>query len=57
MTGRRWKQAFAEKTAVVGTVTEVIKGGVSVDIGVAPVHARQSRATSFPRASSASTSC
>jgi small subunit ribosomal protein S1 len=26
--------AFAEKTAVVGTVTEVIKGGVSVDIGV-----------------------
>ncbi|MFZ1086060.1 MAG: S1 RNA-binding domain-containing protein [Terracidiphilus sp.] len=26
--------AFAEKTAVVGTVTEVIKGGLSVDIGV-----------------------
>ena len=26
--------AFAEKTAVVGTVTEVIKGGVSVDVGV-----------------------
>lgn len=26
--------AFAEKTAVVGTVTELIKGGVSVDIGV-----------------------
>ena len=26
--------AFAEKTAVVGTVTEVIKGGVRVDIGV-----------------------
>ena len=26
--------AFADKTAVVGTVTEVIKGGLSVDIGV-----------------------
>ena len=26
--------AFAEKTAVVGTVTEVIKGGLRVDIGV-----------------------
>jgi small subunit ribosomal protein S1 len=26
--------AFAEKLAVVGTVTEVIKGGVSVDVGV-----------------------
>jgi small subunit ribosomal protein S1 len=26
--------AFAEKTAVVGTVTEVIKGGLSVDVGV-----------------------
>ena len=26
--------AFAEKVAVVGTVTEVIKGGLSVDIGV-----------------------
>jgi len=26
--------AFAEKTAVVGTVTEVVKGGVSVDVGV-----------------------
>jgi small subunit ribosomal protein S1 len=26
--------AFAEKTAVVGTVTEVVKGGVRVDIGV-----------------------
>jgi len=26
--------AFADKTAVVGTVTELIKGGVSVDIGV-----------------------
>jgi hypothetical protein len=26
--------AFAEKLAVVGTVTEVIKGGLSVDIGV-----------------------
>jgi small subunit ribosomal protein S1 len=26
--------AFAEKTAVVGTVTEIIKGGLSVDIGV-----------------------
>src|ERR1019366_6774824 len=26
--------AFAEKMAVVGTVTEVIKGGLSVDIGV-----------------------
>jgi small subunit ribosomal protein S1 len=26
--------AFAEQTAVVGTVTEVIKGGLSVDIGV-----------------------
>jgi small subunit ribosomal protein S1 len=28
------EEAFAEKTAVVGTVTEVIKGGLSVDIGV-----------------------
>ena len=26
--------AFAEKTAVVGTVTEVVKGGVRVDVGV-----------------------
>jgi small subunit ribosomal protein S1 len=26
--------AFADKTAVVGTVTEVIKGGLSVDVGV-----------------------
>jgi small subunit ribosomal protein S1 len=26
--------AFAEKLAVVGTVTEIIKGGVSVDVGV-----------------------
>lgn len=26
--------AFAEKTAVVGTVTEVVKGGASVDVGV-----------------------
>jgi small subunit ribosomal protein S1 len=26
--------AFAEKTAIVGTVTEVIKGGLSVDVGV-----------------------
>jgi small subunit ribosomal protein S1 len=28
------EEAFAEKTAVVGTVTEVIKGGLSVDVGV-----------------------
>jgi small subunit ribosomal protein S1 len=28
------EQAFAEKTAVSGTVTEVVKGGLSVDIGV-----------------------
>jgi len=28
------ERAFAEKLAVVGTVTEVIKGGVSVDVGV-----------------------
>src|ERR1039458_2674811 len=28
--------AFAEKLAIVGTVTEVIKGGLSVDIGVRP---------------------
>jgi small subunit ribosomal protein S1 len=26
--------AFAEKTAIVGTVTEVVKGGVRVDVGV-----------------------
>jgi small subunit ribosomal protein S1 len=28
------ERAFAEKTAVAGTVTEVVKGGLSVDIGV-----------------------
>jgi small subunit ribosomal protein S1 len=28
------EQAFAEKTAVAGTVTEVVKGGLSVDVGV-----------------------
>jgi small subunit ribosomal protein S1 len=28
------ESAFAEKTAVVGTVTEVVKGGLRVDIGV-----------------------
>src|SRR5580658_932768 len=28
------ENAFAEKTAVVGTVTEVVKGGLRVDIGV-----------------------
>jgi small subunit ribosomal protein S1 len=28
------ERAFAEKTAVAGTVTELIKGGLSVDIGV-----------------------
>jgi small subunit ribosomal protein S1 len=28
------ERAFAEKLAVVGTVTEVIKGGLSVDVGV-----------------------
>ncbi len=37
MQPRDWsalESAFAEKVAVVGTVTEVIKGGLSVDIGV-----------------------
>jgi small subunit ribosomal protein S1 len=28
------EKAFAEKTAIVGTVTGVVKGGVSVDVGV-----------------------
>jgi small subunit ribosomal protein S1 len=28
------EQAFAEKTAVVGTVTAVVKGGLTVDVGV-----------------------
>jgi small subunit ribosomal protein S1 len=28
------ERAFAEKTAIVGTVTGVVKGGVSVDVGV-----------------------
>lgn len=28
------EKAFSEKTAIVGTVTEVVKGGVSVDVGV-----------------------
>jgi small subunit ribosomal protein S1 len=28
------QKAFAEKTTIVGTVTEVVKGGLSVDVGV-----------------------
>ena len=32
--GRRWKRRLRSKTAVVGTVTGVVKGGLTVDVGV-----------------------
>ena len=33
-TGQRWSESFADKAAIAGTVTGVVKGGLSVDVGV-----------------------